>query len=105
MSRKRKGKCRKCGGRIFADGCRLCPLFAQGQQNGYANMPGCWPQNMGLSLGVHPTQVEKARARAKRHGISVEYTRNGDVIVPDRTERKKLLRLEGRIDKNSFTGY
>ncbi len=61
--------------------------------------------NMGDSLGVNPAQVAKARERAKKHNVNVEYMNNGDVIVPDRGERRKLLKMEGMIDRNSFTGY
>lgn len=99
----RKKKCKKCGGRIFPDGCRLCPLFAQGQSAGFANGSG-WPM-VSEALAVHPKQVGDANARAKRHGINVTYDGKGFCHIPDRNERRKLLRLEALHDNNSFVGY
>jgi hypothetical protein len=58
-----------------------------------------WPMNAGLSLGVHAKQVGEAQARADRHGINVRYQRNGDVIVPDKGNYAKLLKLEGLHNK------
>lgn len=73
----------------------------------YLNIGKPWarPLNMGMSLGVHPEQVEEARERARKAGVNVEYKANGDVLVPDRNERRKLLKLEGLIDRKSYTGY
>jgi hypothetical protein len=56
-----------------------------------------------LALGVSPRQARAATARARKHGISVEYCqRTGDAIIPSAGERKKLMRLEGAHCKNSF---
>lgn len=57
-----------------------------------------------LALAVAPQQAEQANARAKRHGINVQYTRTGACIIPDRKERKKLLRLEGMHDNQGGFG-
>jgi hypothetical protein len=48
--------------------------------------------------------VEQARERAKRHGISVEYRDNGQCVIPDRAERRRLLRLEGFHDRSGGYG-
>lgn len=52
------------------------------------------------SLAVHPSQVEKATDRAKRHGIQVEYQKNGMCRIPDQRNYAKLLKLEGLHNKS-----
>lgn len=72
------------------------------QNGGISNSSKCWPMTS-LALSVHRKQVGEARARAKRHGINVEYNERGHCIIPDRQERSKLLRLEGLHD--NLGGY
>jgi hypothetical protein len=64
-----------------------------------------WPMRS-EALAVHPDQVDEANARNKESGVNVQYEpATGVPIIPDRTERRKLLKLEGMIDKDSYTGY
>lgn len=55
-------------------------------------------------LAVHPKQVEQANARNRRHGVNVVYDQKGMAHIPDRTERKRLLRLEGMHDNSGGYG-
>lgn len=91
-------RCRTCH---FAP-CR-CEDLAGGE-----TLPGLalsgWPL-ISDAMGVHPKQVEQANARNKRHGVNVTYKKNGQAVIPDRGERRKLLKLEGFVDRSSFTGY
>lgn len=63
-----------------------------------------WPKKC-LALAVHPDQVDEANARNKEHGVNVHYAADGVPTLPDRNERRKLLKLEGLHDRHSFTGY
>lgn len=94
--------CKKCGGTVWPEGCRLCPLFASQQTPG-GHHTTTWPL-VSEALAVHPKQVAEANARAKRHGISVTYQKDGRCIIPDRGNRKKLLRLEGLHDNRGGYG-
>lgn len=85
--------CKPKGGRRVKAGDRLL----------VSNLSG-WPMRS-EALAVHPKQVAEANARNRRHGVNVTYDAEGFAIIPDRNERRKLLRLEGMHDKNSFTGY
>lgn len=69
---------------------------------GAANLPQCWPM-VSEALAVHPKQVQEANERNRKHGVSVTYDRKGMAVIPDRNERRKLLRLEGFHDNNA--GY
>jgi len=62
-----------------------------------------WPM-VSDALAVHPKQVEEANARNKRHGVNVQYLPNGQAVLPDRNERKKLLRLERYHDNDGGYG-
>lgn len=100
-------ECLDCGGNLRPDGvCNICELLGTGSAAlsvvGGTQTTG-WPMVMGDSLGVHPSQVDAANARVKRHGINVVYDKQGNPHVPDRNERAKLLKLERMHDKRSFT--
>lgn len=57
------------------------------------------------ALAVHPSQVQEATARNAKRGCSVTYrTDDGRAIVPDRGERKKLLKIEGFHDRDGGYG-
>ena len=65
----------------------------------------CWPQISEDAFAVHPKQVEQANARNRRHGINVEYDKaTGAAIIPDRDQRRKLLKLEGWRDNSGGYG-
>jgi hypothetical protein len=95
-------KCRTCGGERTADHCNLCDLFANGI-SGTGHQPSCWPMKS-LALGCHPNQVEEITARNRKHGVNVSYDRFGRALIPDRGERKKLLKLEQLHDNNGCYG-
>jgi hypothetical protein len=63
----------------------------------------CWPQES-VALAVHPDQVAEANERNKAHGVNVTYKADGTAVVPDRGERRRLLRLEGYHDKQGGYG-
>lgn len=98
MSRTRT--CSKCGGRLQKGLCLLCPMFESGRTPGGTVTQG-WPIYSD-ALGVHPDQVAEATERNKRHGISVSYTPDGRAVLPDPANRRKLMRLERKVDKDSF---
>lgn len=62
-----------------------------------------WPL-VSDALAVHPDQVGKANERNRRHGVATRYQRDGRAVIPDRGDRKKLLRLEGLHDNNGGYG-
>ncbi len=57
-----------------------------------------------MALGVHESQVDEANARAKRHGLGVVYDKSGRCHIPDRSTRKKLIKLERYHDNNGGYG-
>lgn len=64
----------------------------------------CWPLTS-EALAVHPKQVREANERNKKNGINVQYDpATGNAVIPDRAERRRLLKLEGLVDKHSFYG-
>lgn len=60
-----------------------------------------WPLES-QALAVHPEQVHEANERAKRHGIAAEYREDGTCVIADATARRRLLKLEGLVDKDGF---
>lgn len=93
--------CRKCGGTLRGDHCNLCELFATGRVPG-GHAPACWPMDS-VALSVHRKQVKEANERNKKHGLTSYYREDGTCVLPDRNERKKLLRLEKLHDNSG--GY
>ena len=95
-------KCKKCGGNLHGPECKLCEMFSAGTTPG-GHGTTCWPM-VSEALAVHPRQVDQANERARRHGINVAYDQKGNCHIPDRGNRKKILRLEGLRDNSGGYG-
>lgn len=65
--------------------------------------PSSWPMTS-MALAVHPEQVAEANERNRAHGVGVTYDETGLAHVPDRAERKKLLKLEQMHDNHGGYG-
>jgi putative FmdB family regulatory protein len=65
--------------------------------------PSCWPL-VSEALACHPTQVEEMNARNAKHGIGTRYDKDGFAHIPDRADRKRLLRHEGFRDNHGGYG-
>lgn len=63
----------------------------------------CWPMRS-EALAVHPKQIAEATERNRRHGSSVTYDKDGTAILPDRGERKRIMRIEGLHDRQGGYG-
>lgn len=63
--------------------------------------PSTWPMES-VALGVHPNQVEAARARNKAAGINVDYTPEGKAVIPDNGARKAILKAAQMHDNAGF---
>lgn len=94
--------CKKCGGNRTEDKCNLCELFASGETlTGVSTTT--WPMKS-EALAVHASQVEQANDRNKRHGIAARYDKQGFCHIPDRADRKRLLKVEGFRDNSGGYG-
>lgn len=69
-------------------------MFAEGSPPGLAgNTSSAWPMKM-ESLAVHPSQVQEAIDRNKKHGVHVAYDKHGTPLVADRKQRCELMKIE-----------
>lgn len=91
-------KCKKCGGNRTKEKCNLCELFATGLVPDGMRQ-ACWPIKC-EALACHPKQVDECNQRAKRHGINVEYDRQGFCHIPDQGNYAKILKLERMYNKS-----
>lgn len=57
------------------------------------------------ALAVHPKQIEEARARDKRHGVSVDYDRHGRPLFTCAAQRRKYMQMRKVRQLNSYYGY
>ncbi len=63
----------------------------------------CWPMKSD-ALAVHPKQIKAVRERNKKHGLHIEYARDGRPILQDRGQRRDLMKIEGVHDRNGGYG-
>lgn len=102
-----KPVCKQCGGTVHGPTCKLCELFAansgEGESVPSGHLPSCWPM-LSDACAVHPKQIKQANERNRRHGVKVTYNAKGQAVIPDRHERKKLLKLEGFRDRSGTYG-
>lgn len=57
------------------------------------------------ALAIHSSQREKVMARNARHGLNVAYDKKGRPVFTDAGQRRKLMKLEGVRQMNSYYGY
>ena len=62
-----------------------------------------WPMTSD-GAGVHPNDIEKARGVAKRAGIAIDFTTDGQAIFRSATHRKEYCRFRGFHDRNGGYG-
>ena len=79
---------------------KIKDLLAEGRAPG-GTQPRGWPLTS-VALAVQPDQIAEATARNKRHGCRVGYTPEGKAVIPDAGEYRRLRKLEGVFDKDSF---
>ena len=54
---------------------------------------------------VNPKDREAAIAHDKLHGVTTNYTKDGQPVFENREHRRRWQRLHKIIDLNSYTGY
>lgn len=64
--------------------------------------PSCWPMTS-EALACHESQVAEMNERNRAAGVSTRYKEDGTAVIPDRADRRKLLKLEGYHDRDG--GY
>lgn len=72
------------------------------EHKGHRATPGTWPM-VSTAAGVDATQVEEARAYAKRMGVPTEFTKDGDPILTGPEHRKRYCEINYLYDRNA--GY
>lgn len=63
------------------------------------------PWVSGMALAVHPSQIQQARERNRRHGLNIDYDKHGAPVCTDTNQRRKLMKIEKVRDRNSYYGY
>ncbi len=53
--------------------------------------------------GVHASQAGELREFFRKHGESVEVTADGNPVYESASQRKRLLKLRGLHDRNSYS--
>jgi len=64
--------------------------------------PAGWPV-LSDSAGVHPDQIPEAVAAAAKHGVRIEFNKDGQAIFESPGQRKAYNELYSLYDKNG--GY
>jgi hypothetical protein len=63
---------------------------------------GDWNPIECYASGVAPSQAQDLRDFFAKHGENVEVTKNGDPVYTSASQRRRLLKLRGLVDKSSF---
>ena len=56
------------------------------------------------ALACHPKQIAAIRARNKKHGLDIPYDKHGRPVFTDAGQRRKLMKIEGVRQQNSYYG-
>lgn len=90
-----KPKCPECQQPAERDFCA--------EHGGVFHRAGLWPMKS-QALGVMPSQIKEAKDYAAKHGVSVDFTPDGDAILTSRKNRREYAELYGMYDKNGGYG-
>ena len=94
--------CKKCGGEIHGDACKLCEMFAEQAPPG-GTCTG-WPMKS-MSMGVLPSQVQEANEHLAANGIrpsEAVYEPDGRVTIHSAKAKKKVMKAKGMTDFSAF---
>jgi hypothetical protein len=86
------------GGPAIAD-YDLSDWIYKGKHRVIGTLPCNYPM-VSYSYGINPSQIEEASKADARLGIRVEYTKDGDIVFPDKMTRKRYLEAHGAFDRN-----
>ncbi len=71
---------------------------------GLSTMPSYYPM-VSSAIGVHPAQVKEHMAYLRSKGCGqVNHTKDGDVILESKSQRKKVCEALGFFDRNGSYG-
>jgi len=62
-----------------------------------------WPM-WSIFGGVHPSQIDEARAILRKHGTDAEFNSEGDVKLESRRHRRDVMKALGRYDLDAGYG-
>lgn len=57
------------------------------------------------ALAVHPKQIAAVKERNRKRGLNIDYDRHGRPVFTDAGQRRKLMKIEGVRQQNSYFGY
>lgn len=73
-------------GEIFESGGTACGQSSSG-----------WPRSS-MSMGVHPSQIEKAMEVDRKLGVSADYTPRGEPIFTSPSHQRQFAKAHGYVD-------
>lgn len=63
-----------------------------------------WKPLHDFTVGVHPSQINEARAEAEKNGVPTDFDSEGSPIFRTREHRKAYHRMVGAFDKSGGYG-
>lgn len=65
--------------------------------------PGNWPLESN-ALGCNPSQAAEFKAAYAARGINIDFNAQGDMVLPDRAARRRVLRERRMFDRDGGYG-
>lgn len=88
-------KIKLASGKFATRAVRPCSVVPSGEKE--------WSKGLVSSAaGVLPSQIGEAERYAAVNGVPTKYTPDGDPVFTSASHRKKFLKLNGMIDKDSY---
>lgn len=79
----------------------LRDITAEHDPLGQRPLKGKWPI-FSDQLGVHPIDIPRAKAHAKKIGIPTDFTPDGRAVLREPKHRKRYSEALGFYDRNSY---
>lgn len=73
------------------------------EQGGHKAVCGNWPL-LSDAVGCHPDQIPEMKAAYARHGVNVDFTKDGQAILESRGHRRAVMQVAGVHDRDGGYG-
>ncbi len=100
----KKEICRKCGGTLHFEECKLCDLFASGYDGVFVEKERLNNPKLSDALACHPKHAQKMRDELKKRGVPTDIRNDGRPVITSRAHQKAICKALGVHNRDGSYG-
>lgn len=88
----KKSVCKKCGGNLHSEECKLCDMFASGYDGVFVEKERLNNPKLSDALACHPKQAQHMRDKLKKLGVPTDIRNDGRPVITSRAHQKAVCK-------------